>query len=64
LHSSNQPPLNSVQRQTYNLPQLTSDIGGFLGLYLGWSLLYIGLEGPGVILRIGRKLLHFNFLKQ
>lgn len=64
LHSSNQPPLNSVQRQTYNLPQLTSDIGGYLGLYLGWSLLYIGLEGPGVILRIGRKLLHFNFLKQ
>ena len=64
LQSSTQSPLNSVQRKTYDFPQLTSDIGGFLGLYLGWSLLYIGLEVQTVIIRMGRKLLHFTFSRQ
>ena len=56
LHSSNSPQMKSSEQYIYTFPRLTSDIGGYLGLFLGWSILFIALEAPTLILDFTRKL--------
>ena len=38
--------IKSTERLSYSLNKLMSDVGGILGLSLGWSVLSICLEGP------------------
>ena len=39
-----------------------SDIGGYLGLFLGWSILHMGLEMQRGVLRYARQLYHWTFV--
>ena len=38
--------IKSTERLSYSMNKLMSDVGGILGLCLGWSILSICLEGP------------------
>ena len=55
LHSSNLSPLTAIEYIPYDFTELTSDVGGYLGLFLGWSILYMGLQGPKVFLKFARQ---------
>ena len=60
LHSSSSSPLRSAEYITFDSHQLMSDIGGYLGLFLGWSILHMGLEMPAWVLQFVRQLYHWT----
>ena len=60
LHSSSSSPLRSSEYITFDSHQLMSDIGGYLGLFLGWSILHMGLEMPTGVLKFARHLYQWS----
>ena len=60
LHSSISSPLRSSEYITFDSHQLKSDIGGYLGLFLGWSILHMGLEMPTGVVKFARHLYQWS----